>query len=57
MPKGHVCPEGSGISILTSGEENMEALLLTRDFETRLHGHYHLQGYWVDESAPRKNSR
>jgi len=37
--------------------EYTEALLLTRDYETRLHGHYHLQGYWVDESAPRENSR
>jgi len=37
--------------------EYTEALLLTRDYETRLHGHYHLQGYWVDESIPRKNSR
>jgi len=37
--------------------EYTEALLLTRDYETRLHGHYHLQGYWVDESVPRENSR
>ncbi|MBA3028630.1 MAG: PRC-barrel domain containing protein [Desulfobacteraceae bacterium] len=32
--------------------EYTEESLLTRDYETGLHGHYHLQGYWVDESAP-----
>ena len=37
--------------------EYTEAFLLTRDYETRLHGHYHLQGYWVDESAPEGHSR
>jgi sporulation protein YlmC with PRC-barrel domain len=37
--------------------EYTEASLLTRDYETRLHGHYHLQGYWVDESVPRENTR
>ena len=36
--------------------EYTDALLLTRDYETRLHGHYHLQGYWVDESVPRESS-
>ncbi len=34
-----------------------EALLLTRDYETRLHGHYRLQGYWVDESVPEEHPR
>ena len=37
--------------------EYTEAFLLTRDYETRMHGHYHLQGYWVDESAPEGHSR
>ncbi len=37
--------------------EYTEVFLLTRDYETRLHGHYHLQSYWVDESAPEGHSR
>ncbi len=50
---------GSKVFIYRSREtikqspEYTEVLLLTQDFETRLHGHYHLQGYWVDESVPR----
>jgi len=28
----------------------------TRDYETRLHGHYNRQGYWVDEGVARKES-
>jgi hypothetical protein len=31
--------------------EYTEESLLTRDYETRLHGHYNRQGYWVDEPA------
>jgi len=29
--------------------------LLTREYETRLHGHYNRQGYWVDEPAAKKD--
>jgi hypothetical protein len=32
--------------------EYTEESLLTRDYEIRLHQHYHRQGYWVDELAP-----
>jgi hypothetical protein len=31
--------------------EYTEGAPLTRDYETRLHGHYNRQGYWVDEPA------
>ena len=31
--------------------EYTEESLLTRDYETRLHGHYNRKGYWVDEPA------
>ncbi len=37
--------------------EYTEESLLTRDYETRLHGHYNRQGYWVDESAVKEHSR
>ena len=37
--------------------EYTEESLLTRDYETGLHRHYNRQGYWVDESVPRENSR
>ena len=37
--------------------EYTEETLLDRDYETGLHRHYNRQGYWVDESAPRENSR
>jgi len=37
--------------------EYTEESLLTRDYETGLHRHYQRQGYWVDESVPRENSR
>jgi hypothetical protein len=30
---------------------------LTRDYETRLHGHYNCQGYWVDEPVAKKQSK
>jgi hypothetical protein len=36
--------------------EYTEESLLTRDYETRLHGHYNRQGYWVDAPAHRKRS-
>jgi len=31
--------------------------LITRDYETKLHGHYNRQGYWVDEQAAKERSR
>ena len=31
--------------------EYTEDSLLTREYENRLHLHYNLRGYWVDESA------
>ena len=37
--------------------EYTEASLLTRDYETRLHGHYNRKGYWVDEPVAKKDSR
>jgi len=29
--------------------EFTDRLLLTRDYEAKLHGHYNRKGYWVDE--------
>ena len=37
--------------------EYTEASLLTRDYETMLHRHYNLQGYWDDKSSPKELSR
>lgn len=37
--------------------EYSETYLLDRDYETRLHRHYNLQGYWVDELAVDEHSR
>ncbi len=37
-------------AIITSPEYTDE-MLLTRDYETGLHHHYNLHGYWVDEHA------
>jgi uncharacterized protein YrrD len=34
--------------------EYTEASLITRDYETRLHGHYNRQGYWIDEPAAKE---
>jgi hypothetical protein len=31
--------------------EYTEESLITREYEIRLHGHYNLEGYWVDEAA------
>jgi uncharacterized protein YrrD len=36
--------------------EYSEEALLTRDYETRLHGHYNRPGYWVNEAAGMKPS-
>ncbi len=35
--------------------EYTEESLLTRDYETGLHRHYKLHGYWVDEKSPEKH--
>ena len=37
--------------------EYTEELLITRDYETRLHRHYNHQGYWVDKVTAKKQSR
>ena len=37
--------------------EYTEESLLTRDYETRLHGHYNRQGYWITEPVSQKHSR
>jgi len=34
-----------------------ESSLITRDYETKLHGHYNRQGYWIDEPALEAHSR
>ena len=34
--------------------EYTEDSLLTRDYETRLHGHYNRKGYWIEEPAAKK---
>lgn len=36
--------------------EYSEASLLTRDYETRLHGHYDRKGYWIEEAAAKAQS-
>jgi uncharacterized protein YrrD len=36
--------------------EYTEESLLTREYETRLHQHYHRQGYWVDAPAAKVHS-
>jgi len=35
--------------------EYTEESLLTRDYETRLHGHYNREGYWADEVGTTSN--
>ncbi len=36
--------------------EYTEAALLTREYESGLHRHYHHQGYWIDEPAAQAHS-
>ena len=36
--------------------EYAEESLLTRDYETELHGHYNREGYWVDEPSVKEHS-
>ena len=38
---------------IKSSPEYTEDLLLDRDYETSLYGHYHRKGYWVDELVNR----
>ena len=35
--------------------EYMEESLLTRDYETGLHGHYNRKGYWADELVAKEH--
>ena len=37
--------------------EYSDSLMLTREYESRLHGHYNRKGYWVDEPVVHKPSR
>ena len=37
--------------------EYTDKSLPTRDYETRLYGHYNRQGYWIDEPADKVHSR
>ena len=45
----------SGEAIKQSPEYTEESLL-TRDYETRLHGHYNRQGYWVAGPSAKRHS-
>jgi hypothetical protein len=42
---------------IQAAPEYSDALLLDRDYETRLHRHYDRQGYWVDELAAAADTR
>lgn len=46
----------SRAAIKQAPEYNEESLL-TRNYETKLHGHYNRQGYWVDEPVAHKQSK
>ena len=41
---------------IKNSPEFKEASRLTREYETQLHGHYSLQGYWVEELAAQRDS-
>ena len=45
------------LSNIKHSPEYSEESLLTRDYETKLHGHYNRQGYWVNEQVAKKHSR
>ena len=45
----------SGEAIKQSPEYT-DRTLLTREYETKLHGHYNRRGYWVDEPAEKEHS-
>ena len=36
---------------IENAPEYIRDSMVTRDYETQLHGHYNRQGYWVDEPA------
>jgi len=42
--------------VIKQSPEYTEESLLTRDYETKLHGHYNRQGYWVDEPVAKEPS-
>jgi uncharacterized protein YrrD len=41
---------------IKNSPEYTEELMLTREYETELHGHYNRKGYWVDELIDLKHS-
>ena len=45
------------LETIKQSPEYTEESLLTRDYESRLHGHYNRKGYWVDEPAAKEHSR
>ena len=45
------------LEAIKQSPEYTEKTLLTRDYETILHIHYHRHGYWDDKPADRKHSR
>lgn len=53
--KSKVCINLSRDTIKQAPEYTEESLL-TRDYETKLHGHYNRQGYWVDEPVAKEQS-
>jgi uncharacterized protein YrrD len=42
--------------IITLSPEYTDASLLNRDYETKLHRHYNLQGYWDNEPTAKRHS-
>ncbi len=44
-------------SAIKQSPEYSHESLLTRDYETRLHGHYNRRGYWIDEPVAGEQSR
>ncbi len=50
---GHVndCVINLSRSAIKQAPQYTEESLLTRDYESRLHGHYNRQGYWVDQKV------
>ena len=46
-----------GRETIKNSPEYTEETPLTRDYETRLHGHYNRQGYWVEEPSAGVHSR
>jgi len=44
------------LETIKQSPEYSEELLLTRDYETGLHKHYNLSGYWADEQAAKEHT-